>query len=223
LKITVTDRGVGIGQQDITRIFLPFQQGDHGPRHASGSGLGLGLSIAKAIVELHEGRIDTYSAGKDLGAQFTVELPLAATAIFPPVDLAAPATMPAPVSNRALQILLVEDHVDTGRIMTRLLKNAGYYVEYAADTTTALSLFQKDKFDLIVSDLGLPDESGLIMMQKLRALQPDLRGICMSGYGMENDLNDCKLAGFSEHITKPVDLQQLHAAINRVIGRSSVS
>jgi CheY-like chemotaxis protein len=118
---------------------------------------------------------------------------------------------------------LVEDHADTGRIMTRLLKSAGHRVEYAADTATALALFQKDKFDLVISDLGLPDESGLIMMQKLRAIQPDILGICMSGYGMEDDLKDCKLAGFSEHITKPVDLQQLHAAINRVTARAATS
>jgi len=115
------------------------------------------------------------------------------------------------------QILLVEDHGDTGRVIARLLRNSGYLVDHSETAAGAHQLASTKRFDLVISDLGLPDTSGLSLMPELRAAQPWLRGICLSGYGMEDDLQACRAAGFAEHLTKPVDLQRLHAAIGRVL------
>jgi CheY-like chemotaxis protein len=93
-------------------------------------------------------------------------------------------------------------------------------VEHAETAAAALENFARTDFDLVISDLGLPDESGLELMKKLRGLQPALPGICLSGYGMEDDLNACRDAGFAEHLTKPVDMQRLHSAISRVSNRA---
>jgi CheY-like chemotaxis protein len=216
--IEVKDTGVGIDPANLDRIFQPFEQVvAHSKQRNGDSGLGLGLTIAKAIVELHHGSIRAISSGIGQGATFIVELPLVADAqrepkILPP----RPPANKAGDDTRSMRILLVEDHCDTGRILTRLLRNAGYGVEYSETAAGALERADDSKFDLVISDLGLPDASGLELMPKLRAKQPWLRGICLSGYGTEDDLRACRDAGFAEHLTKPVDIQRLHAAIARV-------
>jgi signal transduction histidine kinase/CheY-like chemotaxis protein len=213
LVVNVKDQGIGIGPHNLDRIFLPFEQvGERLPRNGD-SGLGLGLSIAKSLVELHHGRITASSPGSGRGACFTVELPV----------MAAVAPMPATAVNgtveteHAFRILLVEDHLDTSRVISRLLRNAGHTVECAGTATAALELCRKTSFDLLLSDLGLPDENGLVLIGKLRALRPQLPAICMSGYAMDEDLQACRDAGFHEHITKPVEMQQLFSAIRRAM------
>jgi CheY-like chemotaxis protein len=222
IQVDVSDDGVGIEPANLARIFRPFEQVmAAGKQRGSDGGLGLGLAIAKALVELHNGTIVVTSDGIGCGATFRVELPLAVNA--PPCREKGSggngAGSPAP-RRSGLKILLVEDHGDTGRVLARLLRNFGYAVEHAETATTALELFERGNFELVVSDLGLPDESGLELMKKLRARQPQLAGICLSGYGMEDDLAACRAAGFAEHLTKPVDMQRLHAAIIRVSHRS---
>ncbi len=211
--VQVKDDGIGIEPADMARIFQPFEQAlDR--QQGNGQGLGLGLAIAKAVVELHGGVIRTESPGRDQGSTFTVELPLAATPAEPAVPASAPA---APAEADApLRILLVEDHEDTGRLIARLLRGAGFDVHHARNVAGALSVFRENPFDLIVSDLGLPDGSGLDIMRELQSLRPGLAGICMSGYGMDSDVQAALEAGFHEHLTKPVDARQLHAAIGRL-------
>jgi CheY-like chemotaxis protein len=143
-----------------------------------------------------------------------VELPLEQD---PKAPTGAATSSGAGVERRGLNILLVEDHSDTGRVLARLLRNSGHTVEYAESAAGAMDAFGRNHFDLVISDLGLPDESGLELMRKLRMRAPKLVGICLSGYGMEEDLQACREAGFSEHLTKPVDMQRLNAAISRVI------
>ncbi len=220
VTVSVVDEGIGIEARHLERIFLPFEQAaDVGKQRTGDGGLGLGLAIAKAIVGLHRGAIEAKSAGAGRGATFTVELPaIAANAM--PLPGAAASRNPLPPGGGG-RILLVEDHGDTGRVIARLLRNSGYAVEHAETAAAALQLFGDGSFDLVVSDLGLPDESGLVLMKKLRALRPDLAGICLSGYGMEDDLKACREAGFSEHLTKPVDMQRLRAAIARVTARGA--
>ena len=217
LRIQVTDSGVGIGPENLDRIFLPFEQAMAGGKQRNGdAGLGLGLAIAKAIVELHHGRIRADSPGVGHGATFSVELPLAkpfAPNLAPSLERP---TQDRKLDRSSIRLLLVEDHGDTGRVLSRLLRNAGYQVAHSDTGLGALGLATTQPFDLVVSDLGLPDMSGLEFMPKLRAQQPALRGICISGYGMDEDLKACHSAGFAEHLTKPVDLQRLHAAIARV-------
>ncbi|HEV7300219.1 MAG TPA: response regulator [Tepidisphaeraceae bacterium] len=117
-----------------------------------------------------------------------------------------------------VQILLVEDHEDTGRLIARLLKGSGYEVDHATDIASALDLFRKKSFQLVISDLGLPDGSGLELMRQIRAIHQQVPGICMSGYGTDGDLADSREAGFNEHLVKPVDLKILEATISRISG-----
>ena len=115
-----------------------------------------------------------------------------------------------------VQILLVEDHEDTGRLIARLLKGSGYQVDHATDIASALALFRQKSFQLVISDLGLPDGSGLELMRQIRAIHTSVPGICMSGYGTDGDLADSREAGFEEHLVKPVDLRALEATISRL-------
>lgn len=224
IAVEVADEGIGIDPAHLAKIFEPFEQvAARGKQRGSDGGLGLGLAIAKAIVELHQGTIRVFSDGVGRGARFGVELPVISavdTAAGRGAASRAPFDGPEP-AGRALRILLVEDHGDTRRVLARLLRNAGHAVEAAEHAAAALELFARQPFDLLISDLGLPDESGLELMRKLRAAKPGLTGICLSGYGMEDDREACRAAGFSEHLTKPVDRQRLLAAIART--RASVN
>lgn len=211
IELAVEDEGPGVPAAECERIFHPFEQIRNGRRIGRDSGLGLGLAIARAIVELHDGTLQVGPGAGGRGARFTANLPLV------PAGETAPPGHPAvePAVPEALSILLVEDHTDTGRVISQLLKGAGHDVIHATTATEALERFRRSRFNLIISDIGLPDESGLVLMKKLRALQPGLAGICMTGYGMESDQQACFAAGFGEHLAKPVDVQRLHAAINR--------
>ena len=218
LFVRIRDHGVGIEPSDLDRIFQPFEQAAALRRGGSAGGLGLGLSIARAIVEMHHGSLTAASEGLGRGSTFIVELPLSAEPA--PTGSRSPLPEAARAADRkdgsALRILLVEDHRDTGMVMARLLRRSGYHVVHAQSVADAVHATREDNFDLLVSDLGLPDGSGLELIKQLRTDQPSIRGICMSGFGMESDIEASRAAGFEEHLIKPVDMQQLHAAIRRV-------
>ncbi len=210
ILVAVKDTGVGIESQDTTRIFNVFEQGTD-IAHRFG-GLGLGLAISKAIVEAHHGRISAQSAGKDLGSTFTIVLPLDSS---PAIPWNSPAEAPpagVDVSDKALRILLVEDHAETRVAIGRLLRKRGYQLELAATATQAREIADQKEFDVVISDLGLPDEDGYQLMRELRA-RHNLKGIALSGYGMEQDQTKSSEAGFNLHIVKPVTIDTLENAI----------
>jgi hypothetical protein len=120
---------------------------------------------------------------------------------------------PAPKSD--IQILLVEDHEDTARVLGRILKNAGFIVTHAGSLATASELAAARRFDLLISDVGLPDGSGLDLMKALRETQ-ELTGIALSGFGTEEDVNASVAAGFAAHLVKPVDWERLRGEIARL-------
>jgi CheY-like chemotaxis protein len=132
-----------------------------------------------------------------------------------PPSQAPPSAQPPP-APRKLQILLVEDHGDTARIIGRLLAIEGHAVAHAGDVATALDLVGREHFDLLLSDLGLPDGTGHDLMRQLRASGQMLPGIALSGYGMAADVQRSHAAGFSEHLTKPMSFQALLQAVHRV-------
>jgi signal transduction histidine kinase len=211
VRVSVRDTGIGIDAEALPKIFNAFEQGDKSITRQFG-GLGLGLAITRALVELHGGRIMAESEGRYRGATFTVELQTVPAPLSEPEE---PAPAELGLATADLRILLVEDHADTARTMTLLLRSMGYRVTTAGSVASALEAAASEKFDLLISDVGLPDGTGLDLMQQLQSRGP-MRGIVLSGFGMEEDVRRSLEAGFSVHLTKPIDLQRLEAAIERV-------
>ena len=211
-RVRLTDSGRGIVSDSLESIFEPFEQGDLSVPPQFG-GLGLGLAIAKAIVDAHEGQIRAESSGSGSGATFTVTLPLAETQQI----LNAEPPRPEPLAaNKAVRILLVDDHEDTLEFMSRFLTLCGHEVVTASNYGEAVSVGQKRKFDLVISDIGLPDGNGYELMHVLQALSP-IKGIALSGYGMKADVDRSEAAGFSAHLTKPCDLSVLSVTIEKIL------
>jgi two-component system, chemotaxis family, CheB/CheR fusion protein len=217
----VRDNGEGIDPSVIGGIFNAFDQGERSITRQFG-GLGLGLSISKALVEMHGGTIHAQSPGKGRGATFAVRLPLMPSEAAVPAASApsVPSTSPPMALAGPLRILLVEDHGDTAVIMHRLLSAQGHKVQVAGDLAMALKLAAEHPFDLLLSDLGLPDGSGLDLMRTLRARGLTLPGIALSGYGQETDLQASRAAGFAAHLIKPLKMPRLTDAIADVVADS---
>jgi len=212
MVVEVTDTGVGIDPDVLPRIFEPFEQGGSAVTRRFG-GLGLGLVISRSLAEAHGGRLVAASPGKGQGATFTLELPFVAPPS--PATVIDMPTLPAMPLVGPLRILLVEDNPDTLRVMSRLLRGRGHAVTAADGLAAATRAAEGESFDLLVSDLGLPDGSGLDLIRRLGAIRP-IPGIALSGYGMDDDVKRSREAGFSEHLTKPIDFPKLEAAILRV-------
>jgi len=210
VSVTIADEGKGIEAEDMARIFEPFEQAANVKQRGANTGLGLGLSIARTIAELHDGSV-TVSSSEGKGACFTVRLPLAAHA---PTRMIQEDDCPAmPV----LRILLVEDHADTGRVFSELLRRFGHAVTHVASRTDALAEWAPSRFDLIISDMGLPDGTGAELLSEIKRTSPDVRAICTSGFGMESDVATSMAAGFLVHLVKPLSLSKLTDAIKRAM------
>ncbi len=213
LRVEVADNGIGIEEHILPRIFDAFEQGEQSITRTFG-GLGLGLAISKALMDMQGGTLSAASGGKDQGATFTVELPLAEKP-------EQSETLPLPANNgkasKALRILIVDDHADTSHVMQLLLERRGYTVRTANTVNSAFNAALADDYDLLISDIGLPDGSGLDLMRQLREQKPML-GVALSGFGMEEDIQKSMEAGFVEHLTKPVNFKQLQEVIHRLTG-----
>ncbi|MBA2431648.1 MAG: PAS domain S-box protein [Chthoniobacterales bacterium] len=209
--IEISDTGIGIDPALMPRIFDAFEQGGRTMTSQYG-GLGLGLAISKRVIDMHGGTIVAQSEGAGRGATFTIMLQAMATSLLdgPVVSIEQPMT------PGVVEILLVEDHDDTARVLRRILEHAGYVVTHADCVTRAREIAATRKFDLMISDLGLPDGSGLDLMRSLQATC-GLSGIALSGFGTDDDLAASAAAGFAEHLTKPVDWPQLRGAIERLL------
>jgi two-component system CheB/CheR fusion protein len=209
LRVDVSDTGIGITREMLPRVFDAFEQGPESITRRFG-GLGLGLAISKTLVELHRGKIEAKSDGAGEGATFTMDL---AT-----IEKTAPATGDAQASpnvDTSLDILLVEDHPDTSRVMKRLLTKAGHRVSTAATVAEALASLEDRRVQLLISDLGLPDGNGVELMKEV-ARRFGIKGIALSGFGTDADVQQCIAAGFEAHLTKPVHLSTLRQTIAKV-------
>ena len=211
VRVEVSDTGVGIDPVVLPKLFNAFEQGE-ARVGTNRSGLGLGLAISRQLAELHGGTVTAWSSGRGEGATFTVELPVVAAAAPEPVDV-GPA--PAPEAEQSLRVLLVEDHEPTLTVMTKLLRRLGHRVTGATSVASATAAASRNGFDVIISDLGLPDGSGLDVMRRLRDRYAG-RAIALTGYGMESDIAASQEAGFAEHLTKPVDFATLAETLRRV-------
>ena len=204
LHVGVADSGLGIEPESLPKIFDAFEQGGR----TQLGGLGLGLAISKALVEAHNGTITAQSAGRNKGSRFTLVFPTCETA----AAQIAPAVSPRKPERQGMRILLVEDHEDTNRSLTNLLRRRGYQVQSALNFQSALDLSSKVQFDVLISDLALPDGSGIDLVQKLQSTRPVI-GIALTGFGMEDDIRKGREAGFHHHLVKPIDLNRLDLLI----------
>ena len=218
LVIDVADTGIGIDPAIAPLIFNAFEQGEDLITKRFG-GLGLGLAISRSIVEGHRGKIGATSPGRDRGATFTIAMPVTSPAPAPAAEPIAPAEPPAASTGvepapGECQVLLVEDDAMTARVMAKLLRQNGYLVTTANSVASALDV-EDGEYNLIVSDIGLPDGTGLDLMRAIRRRR-DVPAIALTGYGMEGDVQRSLEAGFVAHLTKPVDFATLDHMIRKV-------
>jgi CheY-like chemotaxis protein len=209
--IEVADDGMGIERAALSRIFERFEQAD-GPTAAGG--LGLGLAICRGMIELHGGKISAHSAGLGHGSRFLVELPTTAAVVPAAPDESLQARRPARRAARGGEILVVEDEPDLAEALLEVLASEGYHARAVATAREALAA-NLDHVQVVISDLGLPDLDGRLLVERLKS-KYHLKAIALSGYGTEADVLSSQAAGFDQHLTKPVEMDVLLGAIDRV-------
>jgi PAS domain S-box-containing protein len=210
IDIVIKDTGIGMTPETLARLFVPFEQADRS-RKGRYAGLGLGMAISNALVELLEGKLSAKSEGLGRGSTFTVTFPTVKDAAV----VGEAVRTPVPARGK-LKLLLVEDHADTARALVRLLESRGYQVASVATVASALEAIERNRFDLLLCDLGLPDGTGLDLIKKLRQ-KNDTPAVALTGFGMQQDVERAQQAGFDAHLTKPVNLQKLEATIWKLL------
>ncbi|HZZ12122.1 MAG TPA: response regulator [Paraburkholderia sp.] len=215
MQISIEDTGIGIEPEQIGKLFNAFEQGNQNMTRQFG-GLGLGLAITKALTDVHGGTVTARSPGAHCGATFTITLPTAAApaqtvVIVPPAE-AHPEGL--------LTILLIEDHVDTADVMAQLIRSLGHEVTVVGRVDDALAATQLQSFDLVVSDVGLPDGTGLDFVKAFRE-HSDAPAVALTGFGTDDDVRRCLSAGFTSHLTKPVNFDQLETMIESAVNQKA--
>ncbi len=225
LEVSVADTGIGMLPEELGRIFAAFSQGDHAIQGAHRfGGMGLGLAISRMMMELHGGSITATSAGRNQGTTFLIKVPL----LQKGQELAVPRNNRTDGGHRRnsrstdslFHVLLVEDHKPTARALAQLLGRRNYEVVTADCVAEAKTAAGRKNFDLLISDIGLPDGNGYELMRSLHD-QYGLIGIALTGYGMEEDVRRSEAAGFIAHLTKPVSVQTLDSALAIASGRAA--
>jgi PAS domain S-box-containing protein len=219
LSIAISDDGIGMPEELIARLFQRFEQGEI-PPEVKFRGLGLGLSIAKALVEAHGGALRAESKGPGCGSTFTVSFPNARAPVRPFAPAAPPAQ--AQSDSTSLRVLLIEDHEDTARVLEKVLQQMGHDVEICSTAATACQMLRERKFDVILSDIGLPGQSGIDFIKAAREIC-QTPAVALTGYGMAEDIDRCLQAGFAEHLTKPIDIDRLRKTLSRVLAKKTAS
>jgi len=217
--IRVRDNGIGIPAEVLPRVFEMFAQAP-GPMPQSRGGLGIGLSLSRALVELHGGRIDVHSEGAGQGAEFVVQLPLLPAAATGETRSATESA----VAKAALNILVVDDNRDGARTLAKVLEILGNHVAVAHDGHTGLATAEERRPALILLDIGLPDLDGYEVCRRLRQ-QPwgaRVQIYAITGWGQEDDRRRSHAAGFDGHFVKPVAPQAIIDLVTRLAaGQSS--
>ncbi len=217
LTISVRDTGIGMEPEVMKRIFDPFEQGNRSFERRFG-GLGLGLAISKSLAQAHGGTLVAESDGHGRGSTFILSM----QTISPEEESASPTSFARDTSRRSLRILLVDDHQDTCAALEKLLVRRGHLVAATHNMRSAMEAAARNHFDLLISDIALPDGSGTELMMQLHAIS-GIPGIAISGFGMNGDVEKSLEAGFSEHLIKPVKLEKLEAAMERATGSRAAS
>ncbi len=218
--VRVRDEGIGLDKAMAERVFDLFAQAQTGLDRAKG-GLGIGLSLARRLTELHGGTIDVHSDGLGHGAEFVVTLPLSDASATGAAD--RPGAPDAAAAPRPRAVLLVDDNLDATRALSLLLEHAGYSVVTAHDGGQALEHAAGARFEIVLLDLGLPVVDGYRVAETLRAQpggdEPLL--VAISGYGQPEDRQRSRDVGFDHHLVKPIDSAELLALMRQPRGRAS--
>src|SRR2546430_1250865 len=217
LTISVCDTGIGMEPEVMQRIFDPFEQGNRSFERRFG-GLGLGLAISKSLAQAHSGTLTAQSDGRDRGSTFILSM----QTLSPAEVATVPRKISSEASQQGLKILLVDDHQDTCAALEKLLVRRGHLVAATHNVRSALEAATRNKFDLLISDIALPDGSGIELMAQLQAISK-MPGIAISGFGNNGDIEKSLKAGFCEHLIKPVKLEKLEAAIERAVAAETAS
>jgi signal transduction histidine kinase/CheY-like chemotaxis protein len=222
VQVVVQDTGAGIHREFLPYVFDRFRQEDTTEARSHG-GLGLGLAIVRHLVELHNGSIYAESPGEGQGATFTVTLPALGAANASIVEHVCPTTKPSAVSDappptlKGLRILVVDDDLDARDLFTRALEQYDARVTAVASAGAALTALQRWKPHVLVSDIGMPEESGYVLMRKIRRLAPEHGGtipaLALTAYAGASDIKLALSAGFSAHVAKPIEPAGLAFAV----------
>ena len=228
VRLTVTDTGEGIAAEFLPYVFDRFRQAEGSISRKQG-GLGLGLAVVRHLVELHGGGISAESGGLGQGSMFTVELPLAEERRDPAraeerrreVELRR--SRKGAIRLDGVHVLLVEDDDDSRKLLGTMLQRYGARVTSTKSAAEALNVFSSNVPDVLISDIGMPDEDGYEFIRKLRAFPPDkgarTPAIALTGYASRKDRERALNAGYDQHMAKPIEQADMIAAIARLIGR----
>ena len=222
--VSITDNGIGIAPEKIGGIFELFSQVDTLARHPGG--LGVGLSLAKRLVELHNGTVEATSRGLGLGSEFVVRLPLSKKAAQPFIAKRTIASLltrkkdSTPRPSSSTRILLVDDNEPAAQTLGKLLEKSGYEIILAYDGASALALAEALKPSIIILDIGLPDTDGYTLATRLRqeiyaSADTPLHLIALTGYSQEEDKLKAREAGFDAHLVKPVSIADVERVLTK--------
>jgi CheY-like chemotaxis protein/anti-sigma regulatory factor (Ser/Thr protein kinase) len=227
VEVQLTDTGVGIEPEFLQCVFDRFRQGDSTTSRAYG-GLGLGLSIAKHLVEAHQGEISAESKGKDRGATFTVRLPVAPQRTQEVAEARRPAESAGGLPDTepaldGLRVLVVDDEADAREIMVHILETSGASVTMAENARDALNILEHAAIDALVADIAMPGEDGFALIQKVRAsVSPGVAAIpaaAVTAFTREEHRQHALAAGFQLHLGKPIQPADLVRAVDQLVHR----
>jgi CheY-like chemotaxis protein len=229
LRLVVSDTGAGIAPEHLPFVFERFRQVDSSTTRKYG-GLGLGLAIVRHLVELHGGTVFAESAGPGRGATFTVDLPVRAldsqppeTAAFGVVERAAE---PSSASRRLLgvKVLVIDDDEDSRLLLQTALEGVGAWVRLADSAATAFSFLEQQRVDVVISDIGMPEEDGISLIRRLRAVPVHqcLPAVALTAYARSEDVTRALEAGFQRHLAKPANIAELAQIVAELVERTAL-
>jgi signal transduction histidine kinase len=228
-RLVVQDTGSGIAAEHLPIIFERFRQVDSSTTRKYG-GLGLGLAIVRHLVELHGGSVFAESDGPGSGAKFIVELPIRALhtegsdSAAPAAGAGAGANSISPTLLSGIKVLIVDDDADSRFLIENALQSDGASVTVADSAVAAFEMLRQHKVDVLVSDIGMPDEDGISLVKRIRAsaASRDLPAIALSAYARAEDVQAALSAGYQRHVAKPAELHELSRAVADVVEQAAL-